>query len=284
MPGVPWWAWIAGLLVACALLLWLARGAFRRSVRREFITVLRETHPDIEILEEREDALIVHGDGIDRGQLNLARLYSAAAGLKPYTPEARRDLYRHHVGMLREHAEAASGRITLATHGDRIMPRLVPPEFLSGLPPGTDLPHTPLESLGLSVVYVIDAEHSVMYIARAHADQLGLDLTALHERALQNLARVFPESAVNGVREKQSLIVFKAGDSHDAARLLLVPQHLNDGEEIAAVIPDRDTLALAPIPKDGDWSGLRKMARMPAGEHVLLDRPLRVTSTGFRLA
>ena len=72
--------------------------------------------------------------------------------------------------------------------------------------------------------------------------------------------------------------MIKSGDTYDAARLLLVQQHLEPGEEIAALIPDRDTLALMPVPENEDWSNLAELARTPGGDRILLQAPLRVTA------
>jgi hypothetical protein len=75
----------------------------------------------------------------------------------------------------------------------------------------------------------------------------------------------------------------KVGDTFDATRLLLVPEMLNEGEALAIVIPDRDTLGLLPVPADGNWAPIRKLARTPASPYTLLDKPLRATRDGFEV-
>ena len=72
----------------------------------------------------------------------------------------------------------------------------------------------------------------------------------------------------------------KLMDSFDAARLLLVPQVLEPEEALVAIVPDRDTLFLAPLPRDENWSSLRRLAHATDGP-ALLDRPLKVTRVGF---
>jgi hypothetical protein len=89
---------------------------------------------------------------------------------------------------------------------------------------------------------------------------------------------------VDGAVRESTLTMVKALDSYDAARILLVPGYLGDGEEVVALIPDRDTLTLAPLPTDGNWDTLRKLARVAGGEHLLIDRPIRVTRGGFCVA
>ena len=87
------------------------------------------------------------------------------------------------------------------------------------------------------------------------------------------------------VVEGKTANAVKAMDSFDAARVLLVPNHLREGEAVAAAIPDRDTLFLAPLPADGDWNGMRKLARTRGGSgYHLLNQPLKITRDGFEIA
>ncbi len=111
---------------------------------------------------------------------------------------------------------------------------------------------------------------------------MELEAAGLHALALENLRKNFPAEAVRKVVEQGEGTALKLGDSYDAARLLLVPEHLRDGEEVAALIPDQDSLVLAPVPGDGDWGRLREGEQMVLGHgHRLLDRPLRVSRTSI---
>ena len=58
-------------------------------------------------------------------------------------------------------------------------------------------------------------------------------------------------------------------DTYDAARVLLLPERLRADEEAAALIPDRDTCVIAPLPADGDWSELGKAREEPCGAAAL---------------
>ena len=78
------------------------------------------------------------------------------------------------------------------------------------------------------------------------------------------------------------LQVFKSEDTYAAARLLLIPEQLVPGQLLAAAIPDRDTLVLAPMPLDGDWRLLKKIAKVPSGE-ALLEHPVKISREGFQL-
>src|SRR5262249_52087011 len=113
--------------------------------------------------------------------------------------------------------------------------------------------------------------------------ELGLDLEGVHELALKNLRLKFSPDLVTSVLRDNNMVAVKALDSFDAARLLLIPEQLDEGDEVVALIPDRDTLTLVPVPADGDWDSLRNLARIPASEHLLLDRPLRVRRGGFEV-
>jgi len=284
MWGLPWWSWVLVLIFVIFLVMRSALKGFRRRIRREFIEVLKETDPTIEILDDSERQLAYRASGIDRGTIYLGKLYGAIASLKPITPEAKREVYRHFLTSVQEHPAVADQVLSLEKHGDRIMPRVVPPSFFREVPEGAKMPTTPFGQTGLSVVYVIDSEQSVMYLTSQHTEDLALDSTALHELALRNLEKTFSAAAVRSVIEGNSANSFKMMDSYDATRILLVPKHLQPGEWIAAAIPDRDTLFLAPLPPDGDWGGMRKLARItgPTG-YRLLDRPLKVSHEGVEL-
>jgi len=271
---VPWWAWAVAVPFVLFLLLWLARRSFRRAVRREFISFLRETMPELKISSESEAALAVRMKGED-GTFYLHNLYSAAAAV-PATPEARREVFRRFAqGASQAEADAT---LRLETHGGRIRPRLMSAPMLAGMP--AEVARSPVPGTPLHVVYVLDSETSVQYLTDAHLKDLGLDAPAVHERALRNLQRVFPPDPVRGTVAGRTVTMVKSGDTYDAARLLLVPGYLQEGEVLAAGVPDRDTLFLTAPPADGDWSRLHELAGAAAGP-PLLDRALRVTRAGF---
>jgi hypothetical protein len=284
MPSLPWWVWVIGVL---ALIVFMFRGAlkgFRRSIRTGFIEYLKEAEPTVEILKESEGSLVYRTEGIDQGTLFLGKLYNAVASLKPDSPEARREVFEHFRVTLGETTEAVA-TLSLAEHGARIMPRLVTPSFFANVPKGVENPRMPFGNTDLSVVYVLDNDQTVMYLTTDHIQELGLDGPALHGLALGNLEKTFSSGLVRSVVEGKTANAVKAMDSFDAARVLLVPNHLREGEAVAAAIPDRDTLFLAPVPTDGDWNGLRKLARTRGGSgYHLLNRPLKITRDGFEIA
>jgi uncharacterized protein YtpQ (UPF0354 family) len=131
------------------------------------------------------------------------------------------------------------------------------------------------------VVLVLDSKNSVAYLQTSQLSELGLvDPAAALEVAKENLARSFKGEVVREAIEKNNLVVGKSADTYDAARLLLVPAHLKQGETLAAMIPDRDTLVLTRIPADDNWAGLTKLAKTAAGD-PLFRKPIVVTAHGF---
>ena len=103
------------------------------------------------------------------------------------------------------------------------------------------------------------------------------------EAGRANLARTFGREVVRSAVGSRDINVIKSCDSFDAARLLLVPGYLDAGESLVALIPDRDTLVLTAAPADGDWAGLRMLARAAAGDPLWAE-PLIVTSEGIAKA
>ena len=281
MLAVGWCLWAPAVAVvglAVFIFLW---ASFRHEFRRQFIEYLKEKRPDIEVVRQSMSRLEVRSEQHGDGTMFLQNLYGQLAALRPDSPEGRRQVFQRLLSTLEEQMDSADAKLDLETHGDRILPRLATPAFFKGLPGGIEVPRTPLGDTGLFVTYVLDSEHSVMHLTQEHLSELELDLAALHQRALENLQKRFPSDLVRGVLKDRQLQVFKAGDTFDAARILLLPQFLQPGQEIAAAIPDRDTLCIAAAPADDDWSAFEELAAKPGGGHPLLSRPVKVTRSSF---
>jgi hypothetical protein len=165
----------------------------------------------------------------------------------------------------------------------KILPRLVTAEFVARANTNNDLPHRPLGETGLFVAYVEDGENSVRFVMGPLVEEACMDEEGLYQLAVENLGQTFNFAALRESQPDLGITTIKCGDSFDAARLLLIPKDLRPGEAVAALVPDRDTLTLTPVPADGNWSPLVELARIPASEHLLLDRPLKVTSAGFEV-
>lgn len=275
--------WLAGLAAVVAgllaLLFW-ARASWRASVRQRLLAILKQKHPEIEVVSERSAQIELRLPDGSTGTLMLDNLYSGlAAGASD--AEAQGEAIAAFVaGVLSQHAESMKP-LSLAEHSGRLLPRLVPEGFAREAATPDPIPASASGIPGLETVYVLDGDASVMYLTESRLAELGLGLPELHALALENLRLNFPALVVRGVVEKGTVNMLKVGDSFDATRLLLVPGCLEEGEALAAVVPDRETLGLLPIPPDGDWEPIRRLARTPASPYAVLDRPVRVTREGF---
>jgi uncharacterized protein YtpQ (UPF0354 family) len=148
---------------------------------------------------------------------------------------------------------------------DRVKPRLVTLAFHEKMRAKLGaFPSRDFYGLPLKVVYVLDADKQMMYLSDAHLKKLGLAPADIHKVALTNLWPSIPPTLGADVLAKNSMVVLKNLDGFDAARLLLVPATLQAGQRLAAIISDRDTLALLPVPDQ--WSSLEEMAKTSVGE------------------
>lgn len=273
-----WLLAIGAFLVAAIAVLLAARAAWRGAVRSELRALLAGAHPDIEVTAESSDRLELKLPDGETGTMYLGNLYTMLAA-EGTDEAARHESIRTFVESVLSQQAEASQPLRMEEHGDRLMPRLQPEGFLAQADSKDPLVRAASGIPGLVTVFVLDSAQSVMYLTESRLRELGIDADVLRERALANLRRVTSESPVRDAVERRNVVMFKAGDTFDATRLLLVPEMLRDGEELAAVIPDRDTLGLMPVP--GDWAGVRQLARTPASPYTLLERPLRVTRGGF---
>ena len=221
----------------------------------------------------------------------LARLYQRIAELPAGdTPELRADRAAVYDTIVATIRDGATGLASLDADAERrnVMPRLVTDDALAALRSqvaagGKALPSLPSGVAGLSIVFVLDREASVAYLTGDLLAELKLTPDEALDVGRANLARTFGRDVVRSAVGSRNINVIKSCDSFDAARLLLVPGYLDAGESLVALIPDRDTLVLTTAPADGDWAGLRKLARAAAGDPLCAE-PLIVTSAGIAKA
>jgi hypothetical protein len=287
--AMTWWGW-SGLVVALVLILGVwARRAWRTTMRLELVEYLRHELPELQItcIHASELVFSVPGAVGGEGTFSLRRFYVALAGCpadqSAEAEAARLEVFKAVVQTLREVAHG----LALDAVRDRpnVLPRLVTDTVLSAMrrqhPAAATLPSWPSGVPGLSVVLVLDRAASVAYLTEAHLGDLGLAVGDALPLAKANLARTFARDTVrSAIADGKSINVVKSCDTFDAARVLLVPDYLEDGESIAAMIPDRDTLVLIAPPADGDWTSHRRMAKNAAGD-PLWTEPLLVTSRGI---
>jgi len=285
MLGLPWWLWLVLLIVGVITFMARAAKAWRKSIRAEFIAYVRREAPEVEVVAEHDHEIEIRGQDGSTGTLRLDRLYAEGTNIVQDVPSGREALFAKFVKVLREGGKSLD--LDAERDRGRVRPRLVTDDFLRRLRAdgtsrmGKTLSALPSGVAGLSIVFVLDNENSVAYLTDDLLAELKLSPDEAIGLAKENLRRSMDVgAAVRRTLAEKSLNVLKGGDTFDAARILLVPECLGEGEEIAAAIPDRDTLMLTLPPMDGDWSALRKLARTPAGD-VLWNEPLRVTSAGI---
>lgn len=277
--SLPWWGWVSVAVVGVVVLLALLVRSFRRRVRSEFVRFLAAERPEWRVEVVGGGAIeIRRGSDDEVGTLHPHKLYDLVAEMNAHDETARRPAYEK---FLRVIEEGSAGALDPESDRGRLLPRIVTTEQLEEMRRVLgEVPAAPLGVEGLAVVLVLDASESVRYLGAVSLAELGLELGAAIELGKENLRRTFGGDAVRRAVESNDLNVVKSFDSHDATRLLLVPEHLHAREEVIAMIPDRDTLVLIRPPADVDWSAMRRLARNAAGP-PLWREPIRVTAEGF---
>ncbi len=277
---LPWWAWVLIVLGIVIFLFARAGKTWRASIREELLAYFARSAPELEMEVQGERQIAVRRSGGEEGTLYLHNLLRDLALLKGDDPAEREVFYERLLDTYRE--EISALELDPERDRTRILPRLVTDrihaEMLRQAP--IEIPSADFGVPGLVAVFVLDSEHSVRYLDVESLPELGLTVEQALELAKDNLRESLPANLVQGTVRDGDINVVKSMDTYDAARLLLLPEQLGEGEAVVALIPDRDTLALAQVPGDGDWKSLRKLARNAAGE-PLWTRPILVRPDGF---
>jgi len=290
MFGLPIWLWVI-LVVAAVVVIWLQRFQSRyramcRTVRDELVQVLKDKYPEIEVAWSQQGNLMVQSKTTGARMLDMADVYVAVGRLPGMgrDPEARARVYQSYAQALSPPALNTIRPLSLTTHGDQIRPQLVKPEFLRQFSADAGLLHTSLPGLGLETVYVLDLPQGRPYLAEQDRIDLGLDAARVHRRALDNLRKDFPAQMIAEPVARESASAVQFGDTFDAARLLVIPEFLQAGQELVALIPHRDVLLLLPATIAKDQNKMRQGMQVlqECKDHQpLLDRPVRVTQNGI---
>jgi len=281
--NIPWWMWVLGGIAGVSFVLIRAAARYRQSLLDEFIGHLKRLRADVDVVRSDRGSIrrgawvaVQLPSGVKR-KLNLAKLTSALAQARTRTSDDRRPIMEHWVHILLELADVE--HIDLSASIARIRPRIVVERMF---PPNSfeKMPRRTVGSTGLSVVYVIDSPQSVIFVTNDHLEAANLDEPTVHEHALSNLRTTFSSALVRAALDGNKMVAVKTGDTYDAARILLIPEHLSEGEALAAIIPDRDTLMITAIPQDSGQ--LRDLARnIAAADPRLFDQPVVVRRNGF---
>lgn len=276
-----WPSWLGLVFVGFVVLLLLAARSWRAGVRRDLRAYLSEHAPEFTVVSEMDSELRIRTVAGAEGTLNLTRLFDTLSAEKSWGAERHR-AFAEVTKLLHEMESAQT--VDPARDLPRLRPRLLLRDVADGFPTEIDaLPREPLGDTNLVVVLVLNSETSVSYVSERILTDLGVSFAEARARAIENLAPTLTEAVVRRTVTEGALTVVKSFDTYDAARILLVGRYLAPDEEVVALVSDRDTLALAMPPRDGDWSGLRKLARAAAGD-PLCDVPLIVSPTSIRRA
>lgn len=99
------------------------------------------------------------------------------------------------------------------------------------------------------MMYVIDYERSTSFIPQEWLEQWNLSIEQLHQIAIENLDREMADCPMaHGADEQGNVhfVIFVAGDSDDATRILLTEFHKKMtewlGESFLVAVPNRDFL------------------------------------------
>jgi hypothetical protein len=269
-----------GVLILGFFLMFASWKHYRTSIRRDFLAYLEAERPELQVDDVDSERIIVSTEEGGHGSLYLDRLYSASTSIKLEDKESLRELFAQYADTIAEGQQALS--VDAERDRGRIYPRIVRRDWAleAARQVGSDpLPFVPLGPDGLDVVFVLDSENSVAYLQSEQLADLGMSPEEAFELAVANLGKSFRPEAVRPIVEEGSMSVVKSEDTYDAARLLLIPDSLQEGESVAALIPDRDTLVLTPVPDDGDWRSLTKLAKSADGDPLWME-PLVVTPHG----
>lgn len=230
-------------------------------VVEEFIAVYREKLPDETLGELAPESLEWKKSDGSSHRIMLHKVFDSVARLPKNTLKTRREIYEHFI------ESAFSGEAMPEKFSDEYRARVLPAirmrgylEYVRKQIPG-EVPHRAL-SKDLVATYVIDFPDRTAHILAPQAEDLGLDEAGLWELAMTNLRPKLSREKFREMFEErnQHIAAATCPDGHAAARLLLARDFLEEGEEIAAVVPDGGMLILPPVPPDNNWNPIRQMA------------------------
>jgi uncharacterized protein YtpQ (UPF0354 family) len=166
-----------------------------------------------------------------------------------------------------------------------IFSRVVSKEFRTGPAIQGNMIVREVGKTGLGEALVIDSESSMTFVNAELLSKLGMSAEQAFMHARRNLKGKLPENLPSMLFDQKMMPSFKTGDGFDAARILALPDMLKEGQLVAALIPDRDTLVLLGISKDKDnedfWETLSDFPA--ANDYLIHARPLLITRNGIEL-
>ena len=256
-------------------------------INTEFLAFARQVLPDATFVEKAENEIEISGPNLPNQTLILDKLQRQCAEIPGPKSDDRKEIYRQWLGVL--NSESVIEELENAQFADiaeRVYPKIVPESFFAGLrarnADGSEenrdsVPGHLIENTPFHLVFVIDFPDRVAYILGAQLQSYEVDAQQLAEAAFNNARQLLPRDEARELLESDEVKMLSCEDGHPTARLLILPEYLEAGEEFAVVIPSQDLLMLTDVPGDNNWNPLRQFARQSDG----LPQPFRVSQNGL---
>ena len=256
-------------------------------INEEFLAFARQAMPDAAFVEKAGNEIKISGPNLSSQTLILDKLQRQCAGIPGHKSDDRKEIYRQWLGILNsESVVEALKEASFADIAERIYPKIVGESFFEGLRARNadgiaenrdSVPGHPIENTLFHLVFVIDFPDRVAYILGAQMQSYEIDAQQLSAAAFDNARQLLPRDESRELLESDEVKMLACEDGHPTARLLILPEYLEDGEEFAVVIPSQDLLMLTAVPGDNNWNPLRQFARQSDG----LPQPFRVSKNGL---
>ncbi len=256
-------------------------------ISAEFLAFARRELPDATFVEKAENEIEISGPNLSTQTLALDKLYRQCAKLPGKKSAEREEIYRRWLGVLNSESVVEVFKdAQFANIASRVYPKMVGDSFFEGLRAhSTDgiaetrdsVPGHLIENTPFHLVFVIDFPDRVAYILGAQLQLYKIDAQQLFAAAFDNARRLLPREEGRDLLESDEVKMLPCEDGHPTARLLILPEYLDDSEEFAVVIPSQDLLMLTDVPGDNNWNPLRQFARQSEG----LPQPFRVNKNGL---
>jgi uncharacterized protein YtpQ (UPF0354 family) len=248
-----------------------------RKITNDVLELLRKKHPDEEF-EVNEKGIRYLDRVVFLG--NLYREVKAA-------PARRAHIIKHFVNSLSQSAEAQMGYELWEEVREHIIPVLKPHNYIN--PEGPTQHLLTSEWLGdVLICYVIKSKKFFRFVTGWDVGRWETNAQALHQLALENLARLAWPKILEGSRQKDGgrVIIVATNDSIASSRLLHPDLHRLFsgplGSPFWAGIPDRDTLVVYSNRRSLKQRMVRKLQKdYRTSAYAITPHPFLVTADGI---
>jgi hypothetical protein len=254
---------------------------------QEFVAYLGEAWPHWRVEEASPAELEMRDNEDHESTLCLHKLHYEIQHIRHNNIKKRRRIYETFARKMLapENSIPPIEEISRADYEERIFPRFVENSFFEAVRERTGAEDVPRRDFAESfnVVYVLDFPERVAYILSDQAEQLGMSEDELYHAGVANVRKIFPREAMRPLIDQTKEGEFAAlpcPDGHNAARLLIACDYLEEGEEVAVVLRDDSHFVVLPVPPGNNWNPLRELARTghPSGQR----QPFLITASGVK--